>query len=148
MSINLQLSLTNSQNGSMHLYIHLYSFDHRTCNLMWNIKAIYASHSIENLMLFISSVNFAFVHHAFCITPCRVSLEHVHTFFGHVHWNCTRKYYIFSSIMVEKCTSVHAIYISGDPAYKKNFMHDYKEPPPPQFSDDELGRNPFHLIFR
>lgn len=41
------------------------------------------------------------------------------------------------------------LYISNDPAYKKNIMHDYKEPSPtPQFPDDELGRNAFHLIFR
>jgi hypothetical protein len=35
---------------------HSYSFDHRTCNFMWNIKVIYASDSIENLTLFSSSV--------------------------------------------------------------------------------------------
>ena len=61
------------------LDIHSYSFDHRICNLMWNIKAIYASHSTENLM-FILSVYFAFIHHAFYITPCRLTLEHFHTF--------------------------------------------------------------------
>jgi len=145
MSINLQLSLTNAQNGSMHLFIHLYSFDHRTCNLMWNIEAIYASHIIENLMLFISSVYFAFLHRAFYINPCRFSLEHVRTF-SDMHWICTRKYYISSYIMVEQCANVHAMYIyfSIDPTNKKKFMHDYKEPPPtPQFPDDELGRNPF-----
>ena len=148
MSINLQLSLTNAQNGSMHLFIHLYSFDHRTCNLMWNIEAIYASHIIENLMLLISSVYFAFLHHAFYITPCRFSLEHVHFFFRHVHWICTRKYYISSYKIVAQCASVHDIYIYFliDPTYKKKFMHDYKEPPPtPQFPDDELGRNSFIL---
>jgi hypothetical protein len=32
---------------------------------MWNIKAIYAYHSIENLKFLISSVYIAFVHHGF-----------------------------------------------------------------------------------
>ena len=117
---------------------------------MWNIKAIYTSYIIEDLMLFVSSLYFAFVHRAFYITPCRLSLEHVHTFFRHVHWICTRKYYISSYIMVEQCAIFRAvyiyiyIYISNDPTYKKKFMHGYKEhPPTPQFPDDELGRNPF-----